>query len=150
MQLDFDYFSMVLAGVVRAVTDDQIVIDQAVSETTPKKLGKSILRNRYNTQVLSQLVYLGQYLGSSSAQAVGLLEAFEKALASLNAEEHKVSIDRNKPLVDVLADKNVLIAELPTHLSLLWTCCSLRLVAWLFALSPCLPRLQTVKSEYLP
>jgi len=112
MQLDFDYFSKVLAGTIRAITDDQLVLRHALELGDIKKLRLPILRSRYNTHLISQIIYIGQSLASCNAQAVGLMEGFEQALKSIDQNDIKVVIARDKPLVDVLADSSILVAIL--------------------------------------
>lgn len=112
MDLDFDYFSMVLAGVVRAITDDQMILEHQLNQANTKIDSKLIIRNRYTTNILGQLIYLGQNLTDASIQAIGLLEVLNKVDQGFSDEQIKTTINRDKPFVDVLADPKSLIAIL--------------------------------------
>jgi len=113
MTIDFDYFSSVLASVTRDLSADQIIFEGLLSNLKSKqKLSAIILRNKINTEVLSQLSYIAQNLSASQMQSVSLIKAIEQSTESFDSKSLSFTLDRNKPLLDVLADKDILVASL--------------------------------------
>jgi len=113
MPIDFDYFSSVLASVARDLSADQIIFEGLLSNAKSKqKLSTIILRNKINTDVLSQLTYIAQNLSASQMQSVSLIKAIEQSTNTFDSKTLNFKLDRNKPLLDVLADQSILVATL--------------------------------------
>lgn len=120
MPIDFDYFSSVLASVARDLSADQIIFEGLLSNAKSKqKLSTIILRNKINTDVLSQLTYIAQNLSASQMQSVSLIKAIEQSTNTFDSKTLNFKLDRNKPLLDVLADQNILVATLKVIFCLL-------------------------------
>lgn len=112
MSVDFDYFSSVIASVTRDIASDQIILEGTILSGNKSKISKIVLRNKLNIDTLSQLAYIAQNLSSSQMRASSLLKAIEFATQPFDSKVLKFHIDRNKPLLDVLVDKDILVSTL--------------------------------------
>ena len=112
MSVDFDYFSSVIASVARDIASDQIILEGTILSGNKSKISKIVLRNKLNIDTLSQLAYIAQNLSSSQMRASSLLKAIEFSTQPFDSKVLKFHIDRNKPLLDVLVDKDILVSTL--------------------------------------
>ena len=113
MPIDFEYLSSVMASVARDISADQIILEGLLSETTSQqKLSRIILRNKINIDVLSQITYIAQNMSASQIQPVSLIKAIEKSTDSFDKKNLSFKLERDRPLLDVLADKDILVAVL--------------------------------------
>lgn len=110
MNLDSEYLSLVLSGVVQSVTSDQILIEHALSDPSGKASPSLVLRNKYNTDLLNRIVFIGINIAAASSQAVSLLDCFEQTLKQFDSRQIAVRIERDKPLLDVLSDPKILVS----------------------------------------
>lgn len=112
MDIDFDYFSLVLSGVARAITDDQMILEHQVTSSPTMIDSILVSRNRYNTNILSQLVNIGRNASDLKIQTVGLLEVLESVTKGFDQDQVRASINRTRPLVNILSDQKILITIL--------------------------------------
>jgi hypothetical protein len=113
MHIDFDYFSSVLASVARDISADQIIVEgMLLKPSQPSKLKRIILRNKLNTEILAQLVYIAQNQSDSQIQPISLLSAIESSINGFDLKNQKFELDRSKPLIDILADKGIVVSVL--------------------------------------
>ena len=112
MTIDFDYFSSVIASVVRDIASDQIILESSILSGNKSRLSMIVLRNKLNIDILSQLAYIAQNLSSSQMRASSLLKAIEFSTQPFDSKVLKFHIDRNRPLLDVLVDKDILVSIL--------------------------------------
>ena len=112
MSIDFDFFSRVIAGIVRDIASDQIILEGNILSGCNNKTSKIILRNKLNIDILSQLAYMAQNISSSQMQASSLLKSIEFSTHPFDSKVLKFNIDRNKPLLDVLVDRDILVSVL--------------------------------------
>lgn len=112
MPIDFDYFSSVIASVIRDIASDQIILESTILYGNKSKLSKIVLRNKFNIDILSQLAYIAQNLSSSQMRSSSLLKAIEFSTQPFDSKILKFHLDRNRPLLDVLVDKDILVSTL--------------------------------------
>ncbi len=125
MGIDFDYFSLVIASVVRRIASDQLIIEQGFisskpSAKWPKPSLKLVLqRNRFNIDLLSQLVYIGQNYSDLRGRVTSLIEAIESAVAGYDSSQLAIVLDRRKPLIDVIAEEHIITSVIRITLILI-------------------------------
>ena len=113
MHIDFDYFSFVLASVARDISADQIILEAMLTKPAhPGKIKRTIQRNKLNTEILTQLVYIAQNQADSQLQPISLLSAIESSFSGFDLKNYKFELDRSKPLMDILADKGIVVSVL--------------------------------------
>lgn len=113
MHIDFDYFSSVLASVSRDLSADQIILEsKLIKPGHTARLNRVILRNKLNTEILGQLIYIAQNQPDSQIQPISLLSAIESSITGFDSRIQKFELDRSKPLIDILADKGILVSVL--------------------------------------
>ncbi len=114
MGIDFDYFSLVIASVVRRIASDQLIIEQGFVPSKPSakwptpSFNLVLQRNRFNIELLSQLVFIGQNYSDMRGGVTSLIEAIESAAAGHNSSGLAIALDRRKPLIDVIAEQHII------------------------------------------
>lgn len=119
MDNGYENLEHLLVEVVRSIASDQIILEHELSSKQLKPESAIIIRNKFNTMILAQLVYLIQNQSDSSVGAVSLLNCINKAALTFENSTLKLSIKRHKPLIDILADRKILISLLVIILALI-------------------------------
>lgn len=119
MTYGFESLEQVLAGVVGCIAADQIILEHGLSIGKPNSATAILLRNKFNLTLLSQLLFLAQNQPEISVKAVSLISCINKASNEFDSSSLELNIERDKPLIDVLADKKCLTACLVIILCLI-------------------------------
>ncbi len=115
MLFDYNYFNFVLAELVGRIASDQLIIEDTLKPRPACKLSSKLIkslskRNKFNVDLLSQLVFIGREIDDFDIKTANLLEAIILAKSALQAVDIKLNTSRVKPLVDVIGEARVLSA----------------------------------------
>lgn len=123
MHFDSSIYSLVLTELASRISSDQIIIEELLrgskNKISSRKINSLVSRNRYNILILSELIFIGRHIPDTGLKNTSLLDCVQKASAIFNNQIVDIENSREKPLIDVIGDKYVLIAVLKILLSLL-------------------------------
>ena len=114
MALDYESFNLVVASIVRRITSDQLIIEHCLSTDYGDSANLSpnhneiILRNKFNIDLLNQIIYIGQNIDSAEGTITSLMAAFDRAAQADRAAGIKITPNRNRPLLNVISDRDII------------------------------------------
>jgi hypothetical protein len=123
MNINFEIYNLVLSEISTHISSDQIIIEDCLkakeSRLSRSKLNSLINRNKYNILLMSQLVFICRYIADAGLKNTSLINSVQSAGKIFDNQLIEVESSREKPLIDVIGDKTILISIIKILLSLI-------------------------------
>lgn len=123
MNFDFDLYNLVLSEISARIASDQLIIEDVINNSNTNlskvKTSQLISRNKCHIFMLSELIFIGRHKPELGLKNTSLIDSIQKASKIFDSRLIEIETAREKPLVDVIGEKSVLVGVIKILLSML-------------------------------